>query len=293
VRRTAALVIAGLALSAALVAPPCSADVPKAECIDANAKAQDLRRDHKLSQARELLALCADPSCPSLVRNDCEKRLVELESAQPSVVFDIVSGAGGIVSGAKVTVDGKAQAGTSGATLSLDPGSHSVTFEATGFAPLTRTVVMLEGDKGHHERVVLNLAAPDQPASTAKPEEGPWWWSGTRRQIGVVSAGVGVVGVVVGGVFGAMTLSEKSAQEGVCGSACSASAHAQATSDHSSGITDSTVSTVGFIAGGALLVAGAALFFTAGSSDAPSATALHVAPGVGPAGSGLLVSGRF
>jgi hypothetical protein len=83
------------------------ADVPKAECIAANTAAQDARRDMKFSSAREQLRKCADPSCPSIVRDDCTKRLDEIERVQPTVIFSVVDAAGSDVVDVKVSVDGK------------------------------------------------------------------------------------------------------------------------------------------------------------------------------------------
>ncbi len=149
-------------VAALLVARTSRADVTKDACIDANAKAQDLRRDHKLSAAREQLTLCSDAACPALVRGDCARLLADLVQAQPSVVFDVATPSGAIVPGARVTVDGKRLPdGERSRALTLDPGPHSVTFEAAGFAPRTQTVVMLEGDKGHHEHIVLTPAATE------------------------------------------------------------------------------------------------------------------------------------
>lgn len=117
---------------------------------------------------------------------------------------------------------------------------------------------------------------------------------GTQKLLGLVAGGVGVAGLAVGGVFGAMTLSEKSQQQSACGSPCSAASHTQAVNDHSTGMTDGTISTIGFIAGGTLLVGGAVLFFTAHpSSQQPSTTGVLLAPSVGPGGGGVLLTGEF
>ncbi len=83
------------------------ADMTKDQCIDANGKGQVLRRDGKLAAAREQLRSCADPSCPAMVRDDCNKRLDSLEAAQPSMVFDVKDAAGADVINVVVTVDGQ------------------------------------------------------------------------------------------------------------------------------------------------------------------------------------------
>ena len=49
-----------------LSSPAQAADVGK--CVEANAHAQDLRRDEKLAAARAELMTCGNPECPQLVR---------------------------------------------------------------------------------------------------------------------------------------------------------------------------------------------------------------------------------
>jgi hypothetical protein len=244
-----------------------------------------------------------------MVRSDCTKRLDELEAAQPTVVFEVKDASGADVVAVKVTVDGtpvsRAQDGT---PVPLDPGQHVVTFEASGFPSVTRTLILVEGVKGRREHVVLEPASgapvqaqlstipvPRTESSTTGSNEDRGHGRGTQKILGLTFAGAGVVGVVVGSVFGAMTLSKKSDQENVCGSACTAGPYAQAASDHSTGITDSTVSTVAFIAGGALLAGGAVLFFTVprSSSQSSATTGLRIVPNVGPGGGGMLMTGEF
>jgi hypothetical protein len=50
--------------SLAFASAPALADVTKDSCIEANGKAQDLRRTGKLSVARAQLRICADASLP-------------------------------------------------------------------------------------------------------------------------------------------------------------------------------------------------------------------------------------
>jgi hypothetical protein len=289
VRRQAVNIALATMAALALLSSPSWADMTKDQCIDANAKAQDLRRDHRLSAAREQLRLCADPSCPTLVRTDCIKRLDELESVQPTIAFEVKDASGADVTTVKVTVDGKPVPDRLNATaLPLDPGQHTATFEAEGLTSVTRSLVLTEGDRGRRESVVLVAATP---VATATANGGSM---STQKVLGVVAGGVGVVGVVVGSVFGVMTLFKKSQLESDCpGSSCTAEGHTKAESDHSAGITDSTVSTVGFIAGAALIAGGAAVFFTARSSEKPAGAALTILPSIGPGGGGLSLRAQF
>jgi hypothetical protein len=294
--------LASAAAVAALLLMPsfARADVTRDQCIDANAKAQDLRRDHKLAAAREQLRVCSNAACPAMVQSDCTKRLDELEGVQPTVAFEVKDAAGADLTAVKVTVDGVLLTSKlDGTSYALDPGSHTSTFEAAGLPPVTRAFVLTEGDKGRHERVALGSPTtvesgpvPAAPTLVAT-EPGPTNGMGTRKILGLVSGGVGVAGIAVGSIFGAMALSQKSAIESTCATTCTSSMHSAALSDHSNGVTDGAVSTVGFIAGGALLVGGAVLFFTGGKGPANATTGTQIVPSVGPGGGGMFVKGVF
>ncbi len=113
--------------------------------------------------------------------------------------------------------------------------------------------------------------------------------------LGLVAGGVGVAGLVVGGVFGVKTLSQVDQQKTDCASPTLCPHPAAAASDHSTGETDRTISTVGFIAGGALLVGGAIVFLTAHrAAERPGpAGALIVVPSVGPGSAAVFLRGQL
>jgi hypothetical protein len=307
-RRGLRLALAPVVAAALASASTAAADVTKAACVTANASAQDLRRDGKLAEAREQLRICNDPKCPAIVRTDCTKRLDEVEAAQPTVVFDAKDGAGADLTAVKVSVDGKVLADRLvGSALQVNPGEHTFTFEVAGQPPVSRHLVLREGEKERHEQVVLGAAATPAPASPPPPpaalpvtplEMAPAPAStgglGGQKTLGLVLGGVGVAGLAVGGVFGALTASAISAQKNDCASATNCSNFAQAQSDHSTWSTDGTISTAAFIAGGALVAVGAVLFFTAKRpAEQPAATSLVVTPSVGPQSAGMLLKGAF
>jgi hypothetical protein len=288
------------------------AEMTKAQCIDANTKGQDFRRDGKLSAAREQLRACADPSCPGIVRDDCTRRLDEVERAQPTVAFEVRDAAGADVSAVTVTMDGKPLAeGLGGTALPVDIGAHVFAFTVAGQEPVVRTLLVTEGEKGRRERIVVGTTpspSTERPAATGEPKAAPPAEEGrsstaepvpaggsmtTQKVLGLVTGCAGLAGIAAGSVFGLMTLSEKSQQESDCASASACTDHTKAVSDHSTGLTDSTVSTAGFIAGGALLVGGAVLFFTAHSSDTSATTGLLVIPSLAPGGGGMSLRGGF
>jgi hypothetical protein len=309
------LTVAPIMALSVLVTAPARAEVTKDQCVDANGEAQELRREGKLSAARDKLVLCSNRSCPAMVRDDCTKRLDELEKAQPTVAFEAKDAAGNDVSVVKVTVDGKPLADKlDGTALRVDVGQHVFTFEVVGQPPVTRTLVMTEGEKGRQEVVAIGAASPAtsaptfaaapprQAAGSQTPAAGPLHIEqpattggmGTQRVFGLVSGGIGLAGVALGSVFGALTIAQKNQQNIDCASSTSCTSHANALGDHSTGMTNGTVSTAAFIAGGALLVGGALLFFTGGpAAEQLPTTGMVVVPSVGPGGGGMLLRGAF
>jgi hypothetical protein len=67
------------------------------------------------------------------------------------------------------------------------------------------------------------------------------------------------------------------------------------TSDHDTAETDGAISTVAFVAGGALVAAGLFLYLTGGPSDgqASTTTGIAVEPTLGPGHAGFSLSGGF
>jgi hypothetical protein len=102
----------------------------------------------------------------------------------------------------------------------------------------------------------------------------------------VIAAGIGVAGIGVGTFFGLRALDTQSDLDTVCASRqCPPTAKDDVTSLK----TSSTVSTIGFIAGGVGIATAVALFI-AGRPGAQAATtgAVRVVPTAGPAGLGVL-----
>jgi hypothetical protein len=293
----------------AACATDAAADVSKDKCVDSNTKAQSLRRRGHFAEVRAILQICGDPSCPSIVVNDCVERLDELNRAQPTVILDVKDAAGNDVGDVKLSVDGVGRADRlGGGAIEIDPGEHTFLFESPGRRPLTRTFVLREGEKNRLEHIVLTPlpapeppAAPQSPAPTAEaapepaPQEAPAGLS-ERKIWALVAGGLGVASVATGAVLGLDAASDYSAQKRDCGSATSCPNHAQALNDHASMQTSGTWSTVAFAAGAAFLAAGAWLFFTDSPSPARPATGLRngvVAPAIGPSTTGLIVRAEF
>ena len=155
---------------ASLAAREARADLTKEQCIDANGRGQVLRHDGKLSAARAELRSCVSPSCPAMVRDDCARRLDELDRAQPSVVFEVKDGAGADVIDVRVSMDGELLAEhLDGTPLRVEPGVHVFSFEAVGHLAVTDRMLVREGEAGRHERVTVDGGAASVPSARPRP----------------------------------------------------------------------------------------------------------------------------
>lgn len=185
-----------------------------------------------------------------------------------------------------------------GTAVPVDPGGHNVTASAPGYATWEGSIEA-NGDGKVVAVPVPKLAedtsAADAAAANAKKqpkgEPKPVDRGATQRWIGIGVAGAGVIGVAVGVIFG---LSAKGKlDDSNADGHCQANNHCdavgfQARNDAKDA---ATISTIGFIAGAALIGGGAAIYFTAPKGQ-PKA-GLAVAPQIGAGAAGLRLSGSF
>lgn len=278
----------------------------KAQCIEANGKAQSLRREGKFAQAREQLRMCSNSKCPNLVSTDCTKRLDELESVQPTLVFDVTDSSGRDLSEVTLSMDGAPLSEKlDGSALPVDPGEHEFAFAVAGVPPLHRHLVVREGERGRHERVVVATPTPSVASKSSPAEDGSSPSSlsrqsssgggSTQKVLGVSLAGLGVAALTVGAVFGVMTKAAADRQRTTCASTTSCMDYDAAASQHADAQRKGTISTVSFIAGAALLTGGFALFLTAKPAAEQSARSerLGLLVSAGPSATALLLHGKF
>ncbi len=278
-------------------------------CLAASENEVGLRKAGKLQDAMKQLAICGAPSCPQEVRDECSRRILRLNADMPTIVLGATDGAGNDLSAVTVTVDGAPLVtAINGRAVAIDPGNHTLRFEAPGLPPVDRTVMVREGEKDRHVSAVMGapavpaVVAPAVPAALppqaapAEPAPKGSTWS-TRKTLALVSAGVGLVGVGVGSAFGAVALSDASAVKSDCTTTmCNATEHGQATTAHSGATTAGAVSTASFAIGGAAIAGAVVLWLTAPSGrKAPQtgAASLQVEPLTGPRMGGVLLAGRF
>jgi len=126
-------------------------------------------------------------------------------------------------------------------------------------------------------------AAPPPPPPPLPPEDGS-----TRRTIGIVLGGAGIVGLAVGSIFALNAKSKYDDSLKLCPTdknLCTPQGVSQRDDARSAG----NVATIGFGVGVALVAAGAVLWFTAPSASDNKTTGIQVAPTLG----GAVVRGRW
>jgi hypothetical protein len=187
-----------------------------------------------------------------------------------------------------------------GADRPTDPGAHVVEATARGYLKASENVSLLEGAEA---TVTITLKAdpnakPDQAASAnvagqgvpPPPPVAPPSSLGPSRLPAVVALAVGGVGLAVGGIFGGLALGEHGSLDAACNASKVCPTSSQGTLDTLR--TTSTVSTIGFIAGGVGVAAGVFLWFVPITHAAPKGEQGFVLePYVAPTGAGL--AGRF
>lgn len=208
----------------------------------------------------------------------------ELEGVLPKIGSLQITLAGPSLAQATVTIDGAdvSEAARSG-PVDVDPGEHTVRAAADGYQPAETQVTVEEGAQA--VPVALTLAVLPEPeppvgASPLPPPEEPG-----SLVPGFVVMGAGVAIVAAGIVTGALAMGKADELEESCPvrTACPPENEALEEDARLFG----TVSTVGFVVGGAALAGGAVLLWlrpggSSGADQAETAAAWTVAPVVGP-----------
>jgi hypothetical protein len=216
---------------------------------------------------------------------DAKREADALAARIPTVTIS-VNGA----SNPRVTLDGAPVSSAAlGAKRPVDPGKHTIRAEATGFAAVETKLTLVEGK---NEPVVLELKSA--PSAEAPPEApklsgdlppapvaeldtvAPKW--STQKTIGMVALGVGGAGLVLGAVTGGLAIGKHGTLEAACGDGhCAPSEQSTLDSYHLL----STLSTAGFVIGGAGAAAGVILLLTAPRAQPVKAAKLTPVIGLG------------
>ena len=218
-----------------------------------------------------------------------DERIAALEPRLPKLTLE--RGASAAAARASVVRDGtELGAGSFGLALPVDPGKHTIIVRAPGHAERRYDIELKEAEQ---QRLVLEAgeaesatasAAPGQPNAPDEPQAATE--GSPARTWGFVLGGVGIAGLVTGAVTGALVLSKKSVVESECVDKLCSQEGVEAGED---GKLFSTISTVSFIAGAALVATGATLILTANDGRETARVEVRGAPGVAT----LNLKGRF
>ena len=166
-----------------------------------------------------------------------------------------------------------------GVAIPADGGDHTVTASAPGHKPWeTRVRLAMSGATIKVQVPVLvsdptptssAMASPPAPTGgISAPDHAPSGSLGTQKTVAIVTAGVGVVGLAIGTVFGLQSKSKRDeALDGHCiGAICNDQTGIDLKND---AIHAGNIATGGFLVGGAGLATAAVLWFTSKSSSQP------------------------
>jgi len=211
-----------------------------------------------------------------------------LGDLEPRIPMLLVSrGDGAAV--AEVTLDGRPLANPSiGVEFQVNPGPHAVAATAADRQPFTVDITLADRDHQVVKLVLKKRPAPPPPLAPIVaviheelPPEPPPPPRVNRslRTAGFVTGGVGVVGLVVSGVFFGMRQSAISTLNGECGTTMM-NCPASALGTRNSGASDATISTAMFVTGLALAATGGVLVYVSMRPKAPKpAAGLMLTPG--------------
>jgi len=189
-------------------------------------------------------------------------RLSALETIMPRVVVRSAA-----TPPESIAIDGVVRTPADLATgVWLDPGEHKLEAKSTGKLPFKTTFTLAKSELSSVNVPELandpSLAPPPAPPPPRVEDKNE---GSTQRTLAYAAFGVGAAGIVVGSVFGILSLGKNRDASKECPE--------PARCDDSPSYDDwvaarelGNVSTVAFIVGGAFAVTGAALWFTAPSS---------------------------
>lgn len=157
-RRIAFAVVFAVVALLVVVRTANAAPPTKQQCIAANEDADKLKKKGSLRAARASLLTCANVACPRMVRDDCNARIAELDTAIPTITFTAKNGDKDTTE-VSVTMDGEPLAKeVDGKPINVDPGEHSFTYTLAGSPPQSEKLVLREGEKNRN--VVIQFGQP-------------------------------------------------------------------------------------------------------------------------------------
>lgn len=201
--------------------------------------------------------------------------------------------------GAEVTINGRAIPQDSwGVPLPIDPGTQQIEVRAPGKKPWSSTVEVKPGPGEQTVTIPALEAAPKSetssaPTSRVSTQPSPTMTThedrgGGLRTAGWITAGVGILGVGVGSYFGLAAVSKNRDSKGNCRTATLCDPAGLSLRNDAKDA--ATISTIAFVAGGALVAGGVTLLLLGRSDEEPRA-ALSVTGA--PSFAAVTLGGRF
>lgn len=255
-----------------------------------------LRASERYGDALRWTGTAADQKLQARAQEDASKEREALQARIPALTLVIE---GGLPQGAEVTLDGKVlPAALVGVAVPVDPGQHTarvssgtlVAEQVVQVAEAARLVIPLKLASAPAATPVAAAPAeaappaayvPPAPEESGAPAPSPGAAPGedqggsSRRTVGLVVGGVGVVALGVGGAFLAVALGKKSDSDRYCrGTTCTDQRGVKSRED---AVAAGNLATVAGLVGVVGLSAGAFLFFTA-PSGGTGATGFGVGP---------------
>jgi hypothetical protein len=117
-------------------------------CLSAYKNALDLERSAHLRQAKDLLLVCARPTCGNFLQQECTAKYLQLEEDIPSVVLLATDDTGAPRVDIRVTMDGELlTVKLDGVSLPVDPGVHEFSFSSDGSVFATQRILAVQGQR--------------------------------------------------------------------------------------------------------------------------------------------------
>jgi hypothetical protein len=258
--------------------PAHAADPGVAECLAASHASIKAGDEQRRRAERAELLVCARSTCPAAIRQECSRRIDEVNALIPTIVFDVRTAGGQVLSAVKVTMDGEVIAQQlDGGALSVEAGEHTFVFETAGRPPLKVQLAIRESEKARREFIQFDtspIRPVDSPRVEVSNSSGSKSGLVPQQVLAIVTAGVGGIGLGLGTGFGLSAMSKKDHAEELCpGESCETADGHQAWSDAK---TAGNLSTLFFVVGGVGIAGAVALWFTAPSAES------HTQIGLGP-----------
>ncbi|MET0283918.1 MAG: hypothetical protein ABW352_05590 [Polyangiales bacterium] len=204
-RAFAAFFLAGIFVGT----PSASVHAQTNVCVSAHENAQRARRNGQFLEAHKQLLVCAQASCPRVVRNDCTTWASEVAASTPSLVLAVRSSRGEDLSSVRVFANGTLIANQlDGRALEVDPGVYKLRFEADGHTPREEMINVREAEKTRLVRVQLESVAstpvvaaapvPHTPPSVVEAPRHGRVWSPAAITLGSVAIASGAAALGFG-----------------------------------------------------------------------------------------------